>query len=198
MNNAPIARDARGSVRGALRSRDSPTAARKSALARLGPRILSELEEVTRSDEDRILRALWNALSATVRTNAYQPDRDGPAQGISVLQDREPAAARIAAAEAAVRDIRLLAAHGRRASAHGLRGARRHSLVGSARGFPHRGSRADEGAAGQEHRDRAGRRQGRIRRQAPAGRARGAAGRGDRLLPDPDPRAAGHHRQHRR
>ncbi len=31
------------------------------------------LEEVTRSDEDRILRALWNALSATVRTNAYQP-----------------------------------------------------------------------------------------------------------------------------
>jgi len=32
---------------------------------------------VTRSDEDRILRALWNALSATVRTNAYQTGRDG-------------------------------------------------------------------------------------------------------------------------
>ena len=55
-------------------------------------------------------------------------------------------------------------AHGRRASAHGLRGARRHSLVGPARGFPHRGPRPDEGAAGQEHGDRAGRREGRIRR----------------------------------
>ena len=37
----------------------------------------SALEEVTRSDEDRILRALWNALSATVRTNAYQPYPSG-------------------------------------------------------------------------------------------------------------------------
>ena len=67
------------------------------------------LEEVTRSDEDRILRALWNALSATVRTNAYQPDAGGPAQGLPVLQDRKPEAARAAAAEAAVRDLRVLA-----------------------------------------------------------------------------------------
>ena len=95
-----------------------------------------------------------------------RPRRDGPAQGIPVLQDREPAAARTAAAEAAVRDLRVLAAHGRRAPAHGLRGARRHSLVGSARGFPHRSTRADEGAAGQEHGHRAGGRQGRLRRQA--------------------------------
>ena len=32
---------------------------------------------MTRSDEDRILRALWNALSATVRTNAYQTGGGG-------------------------------------------------------------------------------------------------------------------------
>jgi glutamate dehydrogenase len=45
---------------------------RQSGLVRLEQRIGALLEEVTRSDEDRILRALWNALSATVRTNAYQ------------------------------------------------------------------------------------------------------------------------------
>ncbi len=52
-------------------------AARQSALSRLDKRIRAALEEVTRSDEDRILRALWSALTATVRTNAYQTGRDG-------------------------------------------------------------------------------------------------------------------------
>jgi glutamate dehydrogenase len=46
--------------------------ARRLGSARLELKIRSKLEDVTRSDEDRILRALWNALSATVRTNAYQ------------------------------------------------------------------------------------------------------------------------------
>jgi glutamate dehydrogenase len=52
-------------------------ATRSKSLARLGRDILAALEDVTRSDEDRILRALWNALSATVRTNAYQPHSSG-------------------------------------------------------------------------------------------------------------------------
>jgi glutamate dehydrogenase len=52
-------------------------ATRSKSLARLGRDILAALEDVTRSDEDRILRALWNALSATVRTNAYQPYSSG-------------------------------------------------------------------------------------------------------------------------
>src|SRR5882724_454466 len=56
---------------------ESSATARQSALARLDRRIRSALEEVTRSDEDRILRALWNALSATVRTNVYRTGREG-------------------------------------------------------------------------------------------------------------------------
>jgi glutamate dehydrogenase len=52
-------------------------AVRQRTLARLGKNIPASLEEVTRSDEDRILRALWNALSASVRTNAYQTDAAG-------------------------------------------------------------------------------------------------------------------------
>jgi glutamate dehydrogenase len=55
---------------------ENSAAARQAALSRLDRRIRAALEEVTRSDEDRILRALWNALSATVRTNAYQTAPD--------------------------------------------------------------------------------------------------------------------------
>jgi glutamate dehydrogenase len=75
-NNAAIAR----ALADLFAARFNPAiaaAARQSALARLERRIQTALEEVTRSDEDRILRALWNALSATVRTNAYQTGRDG-------------------------------------------------------------------------------------------------------------------------
>jgi glutamate dehydrogenase len=59
---------------------DVPAAGRPSALARLDHRIRTALEEVTRSDEDRILRALWSALSASVRTNAYQTNSAGQAK----------------------------------------------------------------------------------------------------------------------
>jgi glutamate dehydrogenase len=75
-NNAPIAR----SLADLFVARFNPEhseSARHSALARLEKRIREALEEVTRSDEDRILRALWNALSATLRTNAYQTGGDG-------------------------------------------------------------------------------------------------------------------------
>ena len=58
----------------------------------------------------------------------------------------------------------------RRSRASALRqgGARRHPLVRPAAGFPHRDPRPGEGAAGQERRDRAGRRQGRLRAEASA------------------------------
>jgi glutamate dehydrogenase len=50
---------------------------RRAVLTRLEQQIGAKLEEVTRSDEDRILRALWNAVSVTVRTNAYQTSTGG-------------------------------------------------------------------------------------------------------------------------
>jgi len=48
------------------------TAARKRLQGRLDGRLRTALEKVDGSDEDRILRAFWSALAATVRTNAYQ------------------------------------------------------------------------------------------------------------------------------
>ncbi len=47
--------------------------------------------------------------------------------------------------------------------------ARRPALVRPSAGFPHRGARPRQGAAGQERGHRAGGRQGRLRPQAPAG-----------------------------
>src|SRR5260370_37461358 len=70
---------------------ESSATVRQSALARLDRRIRSALEEVTRSDEDRILRALWNALWATVRTNADQTGREGqPNENPSFKTERQP------------------------------------------------------------------------------------------------------------
>ena len=56
---------------------------------------------------------------------------------------------------------------GGRAPARRAGRARRPALVGPARGLPHRDPRPDEGADGQERADRAGRREGRLRGQAP-------------------------------
>jgi glutamate dehydrogenase len=76
VNNAVIARALADLFVTRFNPQSAP-AARQTALARLDQRIRAALEEVTRSDEDRILRALWNALSATVRTNAYQTNVEG-------------------------------------------------------------------------------------------------------------------------
>jgi glutamate dehydrogenase len=75
-NNAPIARSLADLFVARFNPENSQSR-RQSALRRLETRIREALEEVTRSDEDRILRALWNALSATLRTNAYQTGSDG-------------------------------------------------------------------------------------------------------------------------
>ena len=72
------------------------------------------------------------------------------------------------------------------------------ALVRPAGGPAHRGARAGQGADGEEHRHRAHRRQGRVRRQAPAAgerRPRRGPGRGPGLLPDLHRRAARAHRQ---
>ena len=174
------------------RTRD---ARREAHRARSAP----ALDAVTSLDEDRILRAYLTVVQATLRTNFYQPDAERQAEELRLLQARSAEDSGPAAAAAEVRDLRVQPARRRRAPAHGLRRARRHPLVRPARRLPHRSARADEGAEREEHRHRAGGREGRLRAEAPAGRAaRSGAGRRRRVLPDIHPRAARRHGQHRR
>ncbi len=110
-----------------------------------------------------------------------------------LVQARLVGAPVAAAAAPPLRDLRLLAARGRGAPARRPGRAWRAALVGPARGLPHRGARPDEGADGQERRDRAGRSEGRVRGQASARAARGPARRGGVLLPHVHPRPARPH-----
>ena len=129
-------------------------------------------------DEDRILRSLFPVVTAILRTNYYQRDADGlPKPYLSVKLD--PALVPNLPLPRPMFEIwvyspRMEGVHLR----GGTRRPRRHPLVGPARGLPYRDPRPAQGADGQERRDRAGRRQGRLRRQAAAGRARGARRRG--------------------
>jgi hypothetical protein len=135
------------------------------------------------------------------RPHQRVPERRGrQSPPVPVLQTEQRADSRAAAAPAAVRDLRLLAARGGRAPAGRQGGPGRAPLVGPPRGLPHRDPRADEGADGQERPDRPGRGQGRVRAQAPAAgrRPRGPAGRGHRLLQDLPRGHARRDRQHRR
>ena len=151
------------------------------------------IDGVASLDEDRILRAFLSVIQAVLRTNHYtrDPATGSPQAATCQLQARPGDDPDPAAAAAEVRDLRLLAAGRGRAPARRQRRPRRAALVGPARGLPHRGPRPDEGPDGQERADRAGRLEGRLRRQAPPDdrRPRGAPGRGDRVLQDV-PRAA--------
>ena len=134
------------------------------------------------------------------RHAAHEPLPDGRrqrAEALSFVQARPAPDTRTAGAAAPIRDLRLFAACRGGASARRRRGARRHPLVGPARGFPHRGAGAGQGADGEERGDRAGRLQGRFRAQeaAACGRPRRGPGGRHRLLPHLHPGDAGHHRQ---
>ena len=122
-------------------------------------------------------------------------------QAVRRVQARPAPGPRPAAAVAPLRDLGLQPARRGRAPALRSGRARWPALVGPPRGLPHRGARPGQGADGQERRHRAGRRQGRVRRQAPAAptrsRPRGRARRGRRVLPDVHQRPARHHRQPR-
>ena len=98
-------------------------------------------------------------------TSSRRRRRPKPYLVVQARPDADPAAA---AAAAALRDLRALAAGRGRAPARRLGRPRRPALVRPPRGLPHRDPRPDEGADGQERADRAGRREGRLRRQAPA------------------------------
>ena len=181
-------------------ARFDPQAPDAERAERLSASIAEEIDAVESLDQDRILRNFLDVVRAMLRTNFFQRDGGRLAQDLPVLQARPRAARMAAAAAAALRDLRLLAAHRGRAPARRQGRARRAALVGSPRGLPHRGARPDEGADGQERGDRAGGGKGRLRGQAPAagGRPRRAAGRGRSLLPDLHLRPARPHRQHRR
>ena len=127
------------------------------------------------------------------------PDRcRGEPQAVPVAEARLEARSRAARAAPAGRGVRLLAARRGDPSPWRPRRPRRHQVVGPPRGLPHRGARADEGADGEERRDRAGGREGRLRRAAATCRPRAAAGGGRRLLPHVHARPARHHRHDRR
>ena len=184
----------RASIRGSssrraaqrTRSRD-PRAHRGSAAGRREPR---------RGPHPAALRQRRRGGAA----HQLLPDRrQRPAEGGDRHQVREPQHRGHAGAAPALRDLRLFAARRRRAPAVRQGRARRPALVRPAAGLPHRGARAGQGAAGEERRHRAGRRQGRLRAEAAAGRrpARGDPDRGRRRLHAVRLEPARHHRQYR-
>ena len=114
------------------------------------PVLAEQLAAVGSLDEDRILRGF---LGADRRHGAHQRGTRGAA---TLLQAALGTTCRGMPRPApALRDLRLPPAGRGHPPARRARGARRHPLVGPARGLPHRGARADEGADGQERRDRA-------------------------------------------
>jgi glutamate dehydrogenase len=99
------------------------------------------LDKVSSLDEDRILRGFLNLIQATLRTNFYRPEADGSEKTY------------------------VFGAHGGCTSARWPGGAWWSALVRPDGGLPHRDSRPDEGADGEEHRDRSGGFKGRFRGQ---------------------------------
>ena len=160
----------RASIRSCAHRRTSAPRARLSS----PPRSKTRLQSVESLDEDRILRRFVNAVQAAVRTDFYQRDRDGRPEELVAVKF----ASRKLDDMPLPRPLYEIFVYSprRRSRASALRqgGARRHPLVRPAAGFPHRNPRPGEGAAGEECRDRAGRRQGRLRAQASARRRRPA------------------------
>ncbi len=109
-------------------------------------------------------------IQATLRTSFFQKRGGRAAQVVRGVQAGPAGHPGPAGAAAEVRDLRLLAPVRGRAPALRAGGPRRPALVRPARGLPHRGARPGQGADGEERGDRAGRRQGRLRAQAEAGR----------------------------
>ena len=175
-------------------------AERAAKEAAISAEIDADLVSVSSLDEDRILRRFRNLIQAAVRTNFFQIGprwsgaRDDRLQ-VSVEQGRGAAAA-----APAIRDLSLQPARRGIASALRQGRARRHSMVRPPAGLPDGDPRPRQGAAGQERRHRARRRQGRLRAEAPAAtiEPRGLAEGGHRELQDIHRHIAGADRQSRR
>jgi glutamate dehydrogenase len=146
------------------------------------------LAEISSIEDDRILRRFGGVVAAILRTNAFAP---GGTRGAGV-QARIGERAGSAQAAAVARNLGLFAAGRGHPSARRADRPRRPALVRPARRFPHRNPGPDEGTGGEECRDRADRRKGRLLPQAIAAvvEPRCVAGRGDRELPHLHPRVA--------
>ncbi len=119
------------------------------------------LSAVPNLDDDRTLRRYVNVIDATLRTNYFQTGEDGGPKPILAFK-LDPHTWRPARAPALPGNLRLR--HRSRGRAFALRqgGARRPALVGSRRGLPDGGAGSRQGTAGEERRDRAGWREGRL------------------------------------
>ena len=114
-----------------------------------------------------------------------------PASGSTSRSRSTRVGAGHAVAPSPIRDLRVRPADGRCAPAVRAGGPRRAALVGSPAGLPHRDPGPGQGPGGEERGDRAGGREGRVRRAGGAARP----GRRRDLLPDVHRRAARRHRQ---
>ncbi len=113
-------------------------------------RIEKALGDVPSLDDDRIVRRLRNVVANVLRTNFYQDGAKVLAMKLdSQKLDELPAPRPLV--EIFVYSPSVEGVHLR----FGKVRARRHPLVGPARGFPHRGAQPRQGAAGQERGDRA-------------------------------------------
>ena len=128
------------------------------------------LADVPSLDDDRILRRYLNIVAASLRTNYFQTRRGRHAAVGARRQARSAAHRRPSGAAAVSRDLRLWRGGGGRSPALRSRCPRRPAMVRPGAGLPHRGAGPREGTAGQERRDRAGRRQGRLLPEETAGR----------------------------
>ena len=129
------------------------------------------------------------------RDGAHELLPRSPGDRLQARPDGDP---RPAAAPAAARDLGVRPAGRGRAPPRRRHRPGRAALERPPRGLPHRGARPDEGADGEERGHRADRRQGRVRRQAPAGEPDELRAEVVRVLPGVHLRAARPDRQPRR
>ena len=134
----------------------------------LKAKIRDALDEVPNIDDDTIIRRYLNLIESSLRTNHFAPETYSGDRSLAIKLDSR-AVDGLPEPRPVARDLCLWARGRRRAFALRPRGARRPALVRPGTGLSHRSARPGQGAAGEERGDRAGRRQGRLLSEAPAG-----------------------------
>ena len=131
--------------------------------------VAADIDALVSLDTDRVLRAFASMIQATLRTNYFVTRPDSARQPGRGGDEAEPRPDRRTAVAAAASSRSSSTRRGSRACIFGSdRGPRRPALVGPPGGLPHRDPGPGQSAGRQERRHRAGRRQGRLRREEPA------------------------------